>query len=104
VSSPRSYVGKEGRFKIRSITKRMKTVKIYTIFHINHKASMDVRKCLWVFDIDKEVELYSNADPLKEDRSMALYGALYSIKMIDGHTLFVEVNQYNPMMNVELVM
>lgn len=58
---------------------------------------------LGVFDIEVAVLIYYTADPTEEVGTRSLCDTLYCINIADGHLLFAEVYQHNPMLNINVV-
>ena len=56
-----------------------------------------------ILDVDKKVDITSESDPTEKVGEMSLRDVLYNLKMQDGHTLFGEIHQGGPMMNVDVV-
>ena len=50
-----------------------------------------------IYDIDKEVKVYSESNATREVGTYSLRGALYTVKMSDGRTLFAELHQAGAM-------
>ena len=56
-----------------------------------------------ILDVDKKIDITSDSDPTEKVGEVSFRGVLYNLKMQDGHTLFGEIYQGGPMMNVDVV-
>ena len=75
----------------------------YVVQHTNYNASMITSGIIGIYDIDKEVKVFSESDATKEVGTYSLRGALYTVKMSDGRTLFAELHQAGAMAHVDVV-
>ena len=56
-----------------------------------------------IYNLRKELEVFSDSDSSKKVDTYSLRGALYTVKMTDGHTLFAELHQAGAMACVDVV-
>ena len=75
----------------------------YAVRHTNYNASMTMAGNMGIYDIDKEIKMYSESDHTKEVGTYTLRSALYTAKMSDGRTLFAELHQAGAMAHVDVV-
>ena len=75
----------------------------YAVRHTNSNASMITLGIIGIHDIDKEVKVFSESDATKEVGTYSLRGALYTVNMSDGRTLFAELYQAGVMGHVDVV-
>ena len=75
----------------------------YAVRHTNYNASMTTAGIIGIYDLDKEVEVFSESDSSKKVGTYSLRGALYTVKMTDGRTLFAELHQAGAMACVDVV-
>ena len=75
----------------------------YAVQHTNYNASMTTAGIIGIYDLDKEVEFFSESDSSKKVGTYSLRGALYTVKMTDGRTLFAELHQAGAMACVDVV-
>ena len=71
--------------------------------HTNYNANMTTVGIIGIYDLDKEVKVFSESDAMKEVGMYSLRGALYTVKMSDGRTLFAELHQAGAMTHVDVV-
>ena len=71
--------------------------------HTNYNASMTTAGIIVIYDIDKEVKVYSESDDTKEVGTYTLRSALYTVKMSDGRTFFAKLYQAGAMAHVDVV-
>ena len=56
-----------------------------------------------IYNLDKEVKVFSGSDATTEVGTYSLRGALYTVKLSDGRTLFAELDQARAMVHVDMV-
>ena len=56
-----------------------------------------------IYDLDKEVDVFRESYSSKKVGTYSLSGALYTVKMTDGRTLFAELHQAGAMACVDVV-
>ena len=79
------------------------TARSYAVRHTNYNASMITAGTIGICDLDKEVKVFSGSDATTEVGTYSLRGALYTVKMSDGRTLFAELHQAGAMAHVDVV-
>ena len=72
--------------------------------HINLHSSLCYAGIHGILGLDVPVPVYSESDPTKIVGDMTLRYVMYNyVKLLDGSSLFAEIHQENPMMDVEVV-
>ena len=56
-----------------------------------------------IYDLRKELEVFSDSDSSKKVDTYSLRGALYTVKMTGGHTLIAGLHQVGAMAHVDVV-
>jgi hypothetical protein len=75
----------------------------YAVQHTHYNVSMTTTEIIEIYNLDKEVKVSSESDVKTEVGAYFLKGALYIVKMSDGHTLFVVLHQAGAMSHVNVV-
>jgi hypothetical protein len=90
--------GKKGDLKADLSKYDMSAVASYSRRHINYQANSRYDGIRGILNLDKEFALQSVSNPTKVVAKVTLRAILYTqIKMVDGHPLFCEVHQGEPM-------
>ena len=81
----------------------MAAVASYSRKHINYMASTRMDGIRGIFHLDKKVDFFSVTDPTQKVGDATLRWLLYrELKMSDGHCLFEEIHQAEPMGAVDV--
>jgi hypothetical protein len=75
----------------------------YAVQHTNYNTSMTTKGAIGIYELDKEVKVFSESDVMKEVGTYSLRGTLYTVTMSDGRTLFAELHQVGAMAHVDVV-